>query len=69
VILIPRYQHQVWEKHGTTKKNTEAVMLRLPVELIAALDKSRREADDLPSRPEIVRRLIQKWIEDGCPKV
>ncbi len=44
-------------------------MLRLPVEMIAALDKSRRDADDLPSRPEIVRRLIQKWIEDGCPKI
>ncbi|MGP9791828.1 ribbon-helix-helix protein, CopG family [Roseinatronobacter sp. NSM] len=48
-------------------KGNEPVTLRLTEEMMKFVDEGRRNASDLPSRPELVRRLIQKWIDDGCP--
>ena len=46
------------------KKDTEAINLRLPRELIEAIDDRRRVEPDLPTRPEwsspteVVRRYV-----------
>ncbi|HRK65963.1 MAG TPA: ribbon-helix-helix protein, CopG family [Hyphomonas sp.] len=45
------------------KKNTEAINLRLPVELIAEIDDRRRLESDLPTRPEMIRRALVQWLE------
>lgn len=45
------------------KKDTEAINLRLPRELIEALDDRRRIEADLPTRPEMIRRALVQWLE------
>jgi hypothetical protein len=44
------------------RKDTEALTLRLSRELIDAIDQRRREADDLPTRPEMIRRALVEWL-------
>jgi hypothetical protein len=38
------------------------VQVRLPASLFEAIDRYRRWADDLPSRPEAIRRLIEQGL-------
>ncbi|MGO4909937.1 ribbon-helix-helix protein, CopG family [Pseudorhodobacter sp. W20_MBD10_FR17] len=45
------------------KKDTEALTLRLPRELIEAIDDRRRATADLPTRPEMIRRALIEWLE------
>ena len=45
------------------KKDTEALTLRLPRELIEAIDDRRRIASDLPTRPEMIRRALMQWLD------
>ncbi len=45
------------------KKDTEALTLRLPRELIEAIDDRRRIEADLPTRPEMIRRALVLWLE------
>lgn len=45
------------------KKNTEAINLRLPRDLIEAIDDRRRVEPDLPTRPEMIRRALMQWLE------
>lgn len=45
------------------KKDTEALTLRLPRDLIAAIDDRRRVESDLPTRPEMIRRALIQWLE------
>lgn len=45
------------------KKDTEALTLRLPRELIDAIDNRRRLEPDLPTRPEMIRRALIDWLE------
>lgn len=45
-------------KKGRPTKDTESVNLRLPRAMLTALDDYRRAQDDLPNRPEAVRRLL-----------
>ncbi|WP_256461294.1 hypothetical protein [Bradyrhizobium barranii] len=36
-----------------------AVNVRLPVEAVSEIDDWRRKQDDLPGRPESIRRLVE----------
>lgn len=45
------------------KKDTEALTVRLPRDLIEALDDRRRVESDLPTRPEMIRRALVEWLE------
>lgn len=45
------------------KKDTEAVTLRLPRDIIEAIDDLRRLAPDLPTRPEMIRRGLLEWLD------
>ncbi len=45
------------------KKDTEALTLRLSREMIDAIDDRRRVEPDLPTRPEMIRRLLAEALE------
>lgn len=45
------------------KKDTEALTLRLQRDLIALIDDARRQEDDIPTRPEMIRRILDEWSE------
>lgn len=44
------------------KKDTEALTLRLARDLIEAVDDRRRIEKDLPTRPEMIRRILSSWM-------
>jgi len=46
----------------------EAVLVRLPDDLIQGLDALRRAESDPPTRPEMIRRILQAWIAQNPPK-
>jgi metal-responsive CopG/Arc/MetJ family transcriptional regulator len=43
----------------------EAIMVRMPPDLIAALDDFRRAQADLPNRPEAIRRILTDRLNNG----
>ena len=45
------------------KKDTEAINLRLPRDLIREIDDRRRVEPDLPTRPEMIRRALVQWLD------
>lgn len=49
-------------KKGRPAVDSEAVNLRLPRDTLTALDEFRRSQDDLPTRPEGVRRLLAEAL-------
>ena len=49
------------KKVGRPPVDTEAVTVRLPRELIAALDDARRMDPEMPTRQEIIRRVLVDW--------
>lgn len=48
---------------GRPKLDTEAVNLRLSREMIEAIDNLRRTEDDMPTRPEMIRRALSEWLD------
>lgn len=46
------------KKMGRPKSDTEAVTLRLSKTAIEAVDEARRSEPDLPTRPEMIRRIL-----------
>ncbi|MCL3881912.1 ribbon-helix-helix protein, CopG family [Marivita sp. GX14005] len=51
-------------KKGRPRVDTEAVNLRLPRKMIDAIDDLRRRENDLPTRPEMIRRGLAEWLEE-----
>jgi len=49
---------------GRPKVDSEAINVRMERPLIEGLDNWRREQADLPSRPEAIRRLVEKGLGD-----
>jgi len=53
---------------GRPAVDTEGVTVRFDRATLQAIDEVRRQADDLPSRPEVVRRAVADWLErNGRP--
>ena len=52
-------------KKGRPAVDTEPVNLRLPRDVIEALDARRREEPDIPSRPEAIRRILTSWLREN----
>jgi hypothetical protein len=48
---------------STSAAPNPAIQLRLQRELYAALESFRRAEPDIPTRPEAVRRLLQRALE------
>ncbi|WP_089217069.1 hypothetical protein [Sphingopyxis indica] len=51
------------KRMGRPPVDSEAVNVRFERSMLDAIDGFRREQDDLPSRPEAVRRLVEKGLE------
>lgn len=49
-------------KMGRPKLDTEPVTIRMDRQMLKAIDDYRRLHDDLPSRPEVVRRVMAEWL-------
>lgn len=47
---------------------SEAVLVRISDELLGQIDALRRGETDPPTRPEMIRRILQAWIEEHPPK-
>jgi len=53
------------------KKQTgpsEAILVRLPDELLQPLDALRRAETHPPTRPEMIRRILQAWIKENATR-
>jgi hypothetical protein len=50
-------------KMGRPKTDTSPLNIRMDREMIRAIDNYRRQQEDLPTRPEVVRRVMMEWLE------
>jgi hypothetical protein len=50
-------------KMGRPKTDTSPLNIRMDREMIRAIDDYRRQQEDLPTRPEVVRRVMIEWLE------
>ena len=48
-------------KMGRPRTETEALTLRLSKDMLKIIDDARREEEDLPTRPEMIRRVLKAW--------
>lgn len=53
----------IMKSRGRPKVDTHPVMVRMSASLIERLDDARRNEADLPSRPEMIRRIVEEWFE------
>lgn len=51
------------KKIGRPVADTEPVMIRMTRDMIKAIDDYRRTVDDLPTRPEVIRRVMADFLE------
>ena len=51
------------KKMGRPAADTEPVMIRMTRDMIKAIDDYRRTQEDLPTRPEVIRRVIADWLD------
>jgi len=51
-------------KTGRPPVDTDAVTVRLPRDVIEAVDNFRKSEPDLPSRPEGIRRLLVERLQE-----
>jgi metal-responsive CopG/Arc/MetJ family transcriptional regulator len=61
-------QQAIMKKIGRPKSETSAITLRLPDEMIQELDLVRRNEDDIPTRPEMIRRILADWLDNNKPE-
>ncbi len=50
-------------RSGRPKTDTQPMSLRMKTETLKRLDNARRKIDDIPTRPELVRRIVEEWLE------
>ncbi|WP_096787638.1 ribbon-helix-helix protein, CopG family [Rhodobacter sp. CZR27] len=51
-------------KIGRPRAEGENIMLRLPLDMAAALDEVRKQESDLPTRQELIRRIVARYLEE-----
>jgi Ribbon-helix-helix protein, copG family. len=52
------------KKMGRPPAGTEPVMVRMTHEMVEAIDAYRRIAEDLPTRPEVIRRAVEAYLDE-----
>lgn len=52
------------KQRGRPKTETEPVMIRMHPDMISDIDSYRRTLDDLPTRPEAMRRILAGFLEE-----
>lgn len=50
-------------KFGRPKTDTKGVMVRIPEDMLQSIDDARRHEADVPTRPEMIRRILTDWFE------
>jgi hypothetical protein len=55
-------------KRGRPPVESKAINVRMAVDAIKSLDAWRRQQDDLPGRPEAIRRLVEIGLEATSKK-
>jgi len=50
----------------TTK--TVPMMVRISEELVQSIDSARKNEHDIPTRPEMIRRMIEDWLQRNDPQ-
>lgn len=50
-------------KKGRPPVESMAVNVRLPMDAVSEIDDWRRRQDDLPGRPEAIRRLVEMGLK------
>jgi hypothetical protein len=50
-------------KRGRPPVESEAVTVRIGVDALQVIDNWRRKQDDLPGRPEAIRRLVELGLK------
>ena len=51
------------KKMGRPPTDTEPVMIRMKPDMIEQIDAYRRTVDDLPTRPEAIRRILAEFFD------
>ncbi|MGZ9812344.1 ribbon-helix-helix protein, CopG family [Pseudoroseicyclus sp. H15] len=51
-------------KRGRPEVDSIAVNTRMQMELVRRLDEARKREDDLPNRPEMIRRILEDWLDE-----
>lgn len=51
------------KQRGRPKTDTEPVMIRMNPDMISDIDAYRRTLDDLPTRPEAMRRILAGFLD------
>lgn len=51
------------KKMGRPPTDSEPVMIRMQPSMIAGIDEYRRTLEDLPTRPEVIRRILADFLE------
>lgn len=49
-------------KMGRPSVETAPVTVRLPSGTLKQIDEARKLEEDLPTRPEMIRRMIENWL-------
>ncbi len=63
-ILISNVKQEIpMTKSERPKADTKPVLVRLPTPTLQQIDDARRLEDDLPTRPEMIRRMIEDWLQ------
>jgi hypothetical protein len=52
-------------KRGRPPVDSEAITVRIAVDALQPIDDWRRKQDDLPGRPEAIRRLVEIGLKKG----
>ncbi|ETX11968.1 hypothetical protein OCH239_18880 [Roseivivax halodurans JCM 10272] len=64
MILISINQEvNIMKSKGRPKVDTSPVLVRVDAEMLQAIDDARRVEQDVPTRPEMIRRMIAEWLE------
>lgn len=51
------------KKMGRPEVDTMPVTIRMERDMVRAIDDYRRTLDDLPTRPEVIRRVMAEFLE------
>lgn len=53
----------VKKKMGRPPEDTSPVMVRMHNDMIKEIDDLRRQMEDLPTRPEVIRRAVRAYLD------
>lgn len=62
-IVPSRCQYRNGTIMAPPKKDTEALTLRLSRDMLELIDEARRKEADIPTRPEMIRRVLEAWAK------